>query len=69
MKKVIEVINFNTDTIRISAGFHTNIIEIETDHGSFVETGEYEIERCEGLIVKKIMAGRIVLGVQDEERN
>lgn len=67
MKKVIEVINFNTDTVRIGAGLHTNIIEIETDHGSFVETGEYEVERCEGLIITKTMDGKIVLGVQDEE--
>jgi hypothetical protein len=67
VKKVIEVINFNTDTIRITAGFRSNIIEIERDYKVGVETSTYEIERCEGLIIKKIMDGRIVLGVQDEE--
>jgi hypothetical protein len=66
VKKVIEVVNFNTDTIRIGAGLRTNIIEIETDHGPCVETSTYEIERSKGLIIKKMMDGRIVLGVQDE---
>jgi DNA polymerase III sliding clamp (beta) subunit (PCNA family) len=66
MKEIIEVVSFNTDTIRIGAGLRTNIIEIETDHGHCVETSTYEIERCKGLIIKKIMDGRIVLGVQDE---
>jgi hypothetical protein len=66
MKKIIEAINFNTDTIRITAGFRSNIIEIERNYRVGVETSTYEIERCEGLIIKKIMDGRSILGVQDE---
>jgi hypothetical protein len=67
MKKVIEVVDFSTDTIHIGKGLCETIIEIETDHGSCTETRTFCIDSCEGLIIKKVMDGRIILGVQDEK--
>jgi hypothetical protein len=66
---MLEVVNFNTDTIRISVGLEKTIIYIEIDHGSCVESYSLSVNRSEGIIIKKIIDGSIVLGVQDENGN
>jgi hypothetical protein len=67
--KILAAVDFNTDTIRIGNGYREAIIDIETDHGSCVESQCITVERKDGIIIKKTEDGRIVLGVQDEDGN
>jgi hypothetical protein len=63
--KLLRVINFNTDTVRIGRDLRTTLIEIETDHGSCTETDTISVDSREQIIIKKIMRESIVLGVTD----
>jgi hypothetical protein len=64
--KILAVVDFNTDTIRFRTGLHETIIDIEIDHGPCVESYSMSVDRSEVMIMRKIMDGSIILGVQDE---
>jgi hypothetical protein len=59
--KLLRIIDFNTDTVRIGTALREHIIDIETN----LEDEVIFSDMNEGLIIRKLDDGRIALGAQD----